>query len=279
MKYLTERYVKGCRRTVKAAKLFFDRLESNICKEINSFGAVTIFVWTVICLSYINIINSFSYVYAVGALYYISFIIICLIGFKGIRTYLQSPFKLNNIPEFIGKKLDVVFSYPIFLLSLISILNKIMEITGLVPRNFQQLPQAEGAGFMLARLIMLPIAALSEELLNLIAVSFIYKHLKVLKQLRLLISIIAASALFGLLHSFAWGGQAVLPLAVAFVPSFILTLYTGNIWISTLAHLYNNIAASAGMLGKGYSHNVLVLLVIVPAAWAIVSIIKACIKK
>lgn len=273
MEHLTEKFVKAAGQVIRQS-------ERNMPAQVNSFRGIALIVWTIISLAFINRMNTFVQAYAAGIMQYIIFAIIAAVCFKGISAYFESPFRLQSMPRFIGKKMDVLFIYPFLLLSIINILNKVMETAGILPQDFQHAPQAGmTTAFITMRFIMLPIVALAEELFNLIAVSLIYKHLTPFNKLRLPISITAAAALFGFLHSFAWGGQAVVPLAISFAPTFIVTLYTGNIWISTLAHLYNDIAANAGMLGEGYSYAAAALLAAVPAAWASASLLKACFKK
>lgn len=266
---------KELRKITEAMNHVLKQSESNISGEISTFDGSVAVVCTLICLICIDRIDSFAYAYAAGTIFYVLIILLALRCFNGLSSYLASPFKHNNIPIFIGKRLDVVFSYPVFLLAIINILNRIMVMAGSIPDKLQYAAEtAYTPGFIIMRLAMLPIVALSEELLNLIIVSSVYNTLKPLRQLRLPLSILIASALFGLLHSFAWGGQAALNLAVSFVPVFVVTLFTGSIWISTLAHLYNDIAATAGLMGEVYSLGIYSLIVIVPAVWAVISTVK-----
>lgn len=270
---------KGFGKITEALNHVLKQSESNICREISTFGGSIAFGCALVCLICIDRINSFVFAYAAGVIFYVLIILTALKCFNGLSSYLDSPFKNDNIPIFIGKRLDVLFSYPVFLLAAINILSRITVMAGSTHDKLQYAPEtAYAPGFIIMRLAMLPVVALSEELLNLVIVSSVYNTLKPLKQLRLPLSILAASALFGFLHSFAWGGQAALNLAVSFVPVFVVTLFTGNIWISTLAHLYKDIAATAGLIGEVYSLGIYLLITIVPAVWAVISTVKNVLK-
>ncbi|MGE5633228.1 MAG: type II CAAX prenyl endopeptidase Rce1 family protein [Caulobacteraceae bacterium] len=253
-----------------AVKGIIKRAENNIYRDISFLGVALVIGWTVACLILTGTSKSFGYSFVFGAIYYISLILLCLAVFKNIGKYFGSPFKLNSIPKFIGSRLDIVFTYPVFLVSFIGVVSSMLTLSGLVPRSPEPLTGINiTTDEVFVRFFLLPFVAFAEELLNLIVVSFLYKCLKVLRSSRLLASVLTASAVFGFLHSFGWGFGAALSVAVSFLPVFFVTLYTGNIWISVLAHLYNDIIASIRAYNGSYATAMIAVIVFVPVVWSI----------
>ena len=244
--------------------------ENNVYRGINLLNGTIVFIWALLCLFIINKNRNFPYVFAFGGIYYLSLIILCTLLFKDINKYLSFPKENRKMPAFIGHKLDTVFTYPILLMSLIGIISNLLAATGCFPAVLQQMSSTSSKTVeIIARSMLLPLAAFAEELLNLLLVSFLYKNMKLLGNFRLIVSILFSALVFGILHAFGWGLNAAIPIGIAYIPVFFVTLYTGNIWISFLAHLYNNLISLAKYNYGSYYLIIIAAISFIPAVWAI----------
>lgn len=244
-------------------------IKRNIYEDDNLNAGALVFLWALLCLFIINRIKSQLWATAAGAIYYLSMTVFCMIFFRGINKYLAFPKKNKKISVFIGHKMDTLFVYPILLAALTGVISKLLAAAGLVPAAVPQLTDAGNAFFMQpARFLLLPLAAYGEEILNLLMVSFFYTNLKLSGNLRLACSIPAAALAFGALHIFAWGVPGAVSVGVSHIPLFIATLYTGNIWISFLAHLYNNIISmTKDWYGDGFV-TAIAVITFITAIWS-----------
>ncbi len=250
--------------------------ENNIYSGVNFSNGAIVFLWTLLCLFLINKADGFLYTAFLGGAFYFSLLVLCLLLFKGIRKYLRFPKENKKMPVFIGHKLDTIFTYPVLIMSLIGIIENLLSSAGIFSTDLEQLYAAGGASaweFMI-RSILVPLTALAEELLNLLLVSFFYKYMKVHKNFRLIGSIFTAALIFGILHTFGWGLEAVVPIGIAYIPVFIATLYTGNIWISFLAHLYNDLISFTKYYYGGFHFIIIAVISLIPVTWAIGSMFR-----
>jgi hypothetical protein len=161
-------------------------------------------------------------------------------------------------------------------MALIGITENLLAATGFFPAATNQMI-AEGSSSsweFTARSIILPLVAFAEELLNLLLVSFVYKYMKVHKNFRLVGSVLAAALIFGALHTFGWGFKAAIPVGISYIPVFIVTLYTGNIWISFLAHLYNDLISFTKYYYGNYHLIIAAVVSLIPAVWAIGAMLR-----
>ena len=249
--------------------------ENNIYSGVNPLNGAIVFIWTLLCLFLINKSKSFVYASAFGGAYYLSLVVLCILLFKGITNYMSFPEENIKMPVFIGHKLDTIFIYPVLLMSLIGITSNLLTVTGFFPTVPQQMDAAVSISTeLIAKVTLLPLIAFAEELLNLLLVSFIYKHMKLPGKFRLFGSILSAALIFGILHSFGWGLNAAIPIGIAYIPVFFATLYTGNIWISFLAHLYNDLISLAKYYNSGFHLIIIAVITLIPAVWAIRAMLR-----
>lgn len=242
---------------------------------VKLFNGMIVFLWTLLCLFVVNNIRNVLYATVSGGLYYLSLVVLSIVFFKGINKYLSFPKENKKMPVFIGHKPDTIFIYPILLMSLIGIISNLLMATGFFPTALQQMNAAGGKTTeIIARFALLPLVAFAEELLNLLLVSFFYMNMKLLRNFRLIGSILSAAMVFGILHSFGWGLNASISIGIAYIPVFFATLYTGNIWISFLAHLYNDLISFTKFYYGSYHLVIIAAVSFIPAAWAIRSILR-----
>jgi hypothetical protein len=244
-------------------------IKKNIYEDDKLNAGALVFLWALLCLFIINRMNSLLWAIAAGAIYYLSMTVFCIIFFKGISKYLVFPKENKKIPVFIGYKIDTLFVYPILLVALTGVISNLLAAAGLVPTAVPQL-KAAGNGFLmqLSRLSLLPLAAYGEEILNLLMVSFFYTNLKLSGNLRLACSIPAAAFAFGVLHVSGWGIPGAVSVGISHIPLFLTTLYTGNIWISFLAHLYSNIISMTKAWYGGSFVTATAVLTFIAAIWS-----------
>lgn len=250
--------------------------ENNIYSGVNLINGAIVILWTLLCLFLINKSNDFTYTAALGGAFYFTMVVLCLLLFKGISKYLGFPEENKKMPVFIGHKLDTIFTYPVLVMSLIGITGNLLTATGFFPAAPEGMNAAGGAAALelTIRSILLPLIAFAEELFNLLIVSFLYKNMKLPGNIRLIVSIFAAALIFGILHTFGWGFYAAIPIGIAYIPVFIATLYTGNIWISFFAHLYNDLISSVKYYYGDYHFIIIAVISLVPAVWAIRSMLR-----
>lgn len=246
-----------------------EEAESNIYNGINVVNGAIVFVWTLLCLFLINKSGSFA-VYAVsGGLYYASIVLMGIYLFKGLGGYLSFPSQNRRIPAFIGNKLDILLTYPIFVMAAAGLISSLISATGLLPA----LPKAVVAGSSgraeAARLLLMPLLAYGEELMNLLMVSFIYKYIRLKEKYRIISSVILGALIFGLMHTFGQGAGAGIQIGVSHIPLIFTSLYTGNIWVSALAHLYSNVISYAKAYNSGLHLAIIAAVVLIPALWAV----------
>jgi len=98
--------------------------------------------------------------------------------------------------------------------------------------------------------------------------------MKLMGKYRLFGSILSAALIFGILHSFGWGLNAAIPIGIAYIPVFFATLYTGNIWISFLAHLYNDLISLAKYYNSGLHLIIIAVITLIPAVWAVKAMLR-----
>lgn len=250
-------------------------MEKNMYDGINLSKGAIVLLWTILGLFLVGRGTSILYTLVSGGLFYISLMIISFAFFKDISTYLRFPKENKKIPVFIGHKLDTIFIYPLLLMSLIGIIGSLLEASGLFPVVLQQgNTEASKTIELMARIMLLPLVAFSEELLNLLIASLLYKKMKLLKNFRLIGSIILAAMTFGILHSFGWGMNKAIFIGISYIPVFFTTLYTGNIWISFLAHLYNDLIVFSKFYFEGYHLIFIVAISLLPVLWAIRTMVR-----
>jgi len=253
----------------------YKELEKNIYDGINlPKGAIVLF-WAFLCLYFVNLKTSRLYTVFFGILFYISMLALCLILFKDIKRYLSFPKENRKLPRFIGYKPDIILVYPIFLMSLVGAINNLLIASGIFPEALQKMSAAVSDPIELfAKTITLPLVAFTEELINLLLVSFAFNKMKFLGNFRLIISILLAALTFGMLHAIGWGLKTALLIGISYIPVFFTTLYTGNVWISFLAHFYNNFIS----LFKSYYGNfhfiIVAAICLIPFVWAIKAMVR-----
>lgn len=259
------------------SKLEMAALESkkNIYEGVNLLTAILVFAWALLGLFAINQNRSLLWSTVSGVAYYLSLMSLCFVFFKGMGKYLSFPKENKKMPVFIGHKVDILLVYPILLMSLIGIISNLLTATGFYTTTIQQVHSTGDKLIeLLTRITLLPLAAFTEEMLNLLLVSFIFTRTKLLGGFRLTGSILVAALFFGLLHSSGWGLNAAISIGLSYLPVFIVTLYTGNIWISFLAHLYNNIISLSKTYYSGYSIIVIAAISFIPIVWSIRALLR-----
>lgn len=252
-----------------------NEMEKNIYGGADLLKGTIVFLWTLLCLFLFNRGTSFLCSYISGGLFYISLLVICFVFFKDMRIYWSFPKENKKMPVFIGHKPDTIFVYPIFLMSVIGIISNLLTVSGFFPADLQQMNAAGSKTIeLMARVMLLPLVAFAEELLNLLMVSFLYNKMGLLRNFRLIGSILSAAFVFGILHSSAWGLNAAILIGISYIPVFFATLYTGNIWISFLAHLYNDLISFTKAYYGGYHFMIIAAVSLIPAVWAIRTIFR-----
>jgi len=250
-------------------------MEKNIYSGAKLPNIAIVLLWTLLGLLFINRGTSFFYSIVSGGVYYSSLLILCLILFKDARSYWSFPEENKKMPVFIGHKSDTIFIYPILLMSLIGIISNLLMASGVFSTTFQQADTVGSKAVeLIPRLMLLPLAAFAEELFNLLLVSFLYNKMKLLRNFKLIGSILSAALIFGILHSFGWGISAAILVGISYIPVFFVTLYTGNIWISFLAHLYNNLISFTKSYYGSYHFIIIAAISFVPVVWAISNIVR-----
>lgn len=250
--------------------------ENGIYSGVNLSKGAIVFLWTLLCLFVINKSSSFLYAAILGGAYYLSMTVLCLVLFKGIRIYMCFPKVNKKMPVFIGHKLDTLFTYPLLIMSLIGLIENSIAAAGFFPAAAQRMNAAGSspAWEFAVRSSLLPLIAFAEELLNLLLVSFFYKYMKVQQKFRLAASIFAAALIFGMLHTFGWGLKAAFPIGIAYIPVFMATLYTGNIWISFLAHFYGDLISFTKDYFGSYHFIIIAAVSLIPAMWAVRAMLR-----
>lgn len=253
----------------------FNEMEKNIYGGVNLLKGAILFLWTLLCLFLFSRGTSFLYSYISGGLFYISLLVLCFVLFKDMRRYWNFPKENKKMPVFIGHKLDTIFVYPIFLMSLIGIISNLLTVSGFFPADLQQMNAVGSKTIeLIARIMLLPLVAFAEELINLLLVSFLYNKTSLFRKFRLIGSMLSAALIFGILHSFGWGLNAAILIGISYIPVFFATLYTGNIWISFLAHLYNDLISFTKAYYGGYHFMIITAISLIPAVWAIRTMVR-----
>lgn len=249
--------------------------EGNVYSGVSILKGTMVFVWTLLCLFFINKSKSFLFTSVFGGAYYISLVVLCMLLFKSIRSYLSFPGENKKMPVFIEHRLDTIFIYPIMLMALIGIISNLLIATGIFPIVPHHIDAAGSTSAeLITKVMLLPLIAFAEELLNLLLVSFLYKYMKLSGKYRLFGSIFYAALIFGILHTFGWGLNAAIPIGIAYIPVFFVTLYTGNIWISFLAHFYNDLISLAKYYSGSFYLIIIAAITLIPAAWAIRTMLR-----
>lgn len=250
-------------------------LEKNIYSGANLPGIAIVFLWTLLGLHFTNKGTGFFYSIVSGGAYYGFLLTLCLILFKNTKSYWGFPEENGKIPVFIGHKLDTILVYPILLMSIIGVISNLLMVSGAFPEALQQTNRGGSKAIeLIPRIMLLPLAAFAEEFLNLLLVSFLYNKMKLLKNFRLIVSILSAAFIFGILHSFGWGISAAILVGISYIPAFFATLYMGNIWISFLAHLYNNLIFLTKSLYGSYHFIIIAAISLIPVMWAVKDILR-----
>lgn len=253
----------------------YKEMEKNVYGGIRLSKIAVVILWTLLGLFFINKKTSHMHTVLFGLLFYISLLILCLILFKDIRRYLSFPKYSKILPGFIGYKPDIVFVYPILLMSIIGAINNLLIASGLFPEALENMNATSIEPFeFIARIILLPFVAVAEELLNLIIVSLYYKKMKFLGNFRLAISILSAALTFGILHSVGWGLNTAILIGLSYIPVFFVTLYTGNIWISLLAHFYNDLISISKSYYGSFHFIIIAVICLIPFIWAIRTMVR-----
>lgn len=249
--------------------------ERNIYGNIGFYKGIMVFLWALLCLFALNGIRDPFLATLAGAAFYISLGAICIFLFEGITRYLVFPAENKKVPLFIGHRIDIVFVYPVLLMASTSLLSSLLSIIGLHPAILKPVDgSSAGTGLLSLRLLLLPPAAFAEEMLNLLVLSFFYTYLKPHRGPRLLYTMVAASIAFGLLHVSAWGLSGAVSIGFSYMPVFFATLYTGNIWISFLAHFYSNAIAFSRAYYDGSYILVISAIVFIPVIWSLKSLLR-----
>ncbi|HOM42031.1 MAG TPA: CPBP family glutamic-type intramembrane protease [Bacillota bacterium] len=253
----------------------YKEMEKNIYEGISLSKSAIVLFWAFLCLYFAYMKTSYLYTVFFGILFYASLLALCLLLFKDIKRYLSFPKGNKILPRFIGYKPDIIFIYPIFLMSLIGAINNLLIASGIFPEAVQKMSVAVSDPVELfAKIVALPLVTFTEELINLFLVSLAFNKMKFLGNFRLIISILLAALTFGILHSIGWGLKTAILIGISYIPVFFTTLYTGNIWISFLAHFYNNFIS----LFKSYYGNfhfvIVAAICLIPFVWAIKAIVR-----
>jgi len=250
-------------------------MEKNIYGGASLLYIAIVFLWALLGLLSINKGTSFFYSIVSGGVYYSSLLILCLILFKDTRSYWSFPEESKKMPVFIGHKLDTIFIYPILLMSLIGIISNLLMASGVFSAPLQQANTGGRKAIeLIPRIMLLPLAAFAEEFLNLLLVSFLYNKMKLQRNFRLIGSILSAALVFGILHSSGWGISAAILIGISYIPVFFATLYTGNVWISFLAHLYNNLISLTKSFYGSYHFILIAAISLIPVVWAIKTMLR-----
>lgn len=250
-------------------------LKKNIYDGISLPKSAIVLFWTVLCLYFVNMKTSRLYAVFFGILFYASLLVLCLILFKDIKRYLSFPKDNNILPRFIGYKPDIILIYPIFLMFLVGAINSLLIASGIFPEALQKMSAVtSGPIELFAKIIALPLAAFTEELINLLLVSLAFNKMKFPGNIRLIISILLAALTFGMLHAIGWGLKIALLIGISYIPVFLATLYTGNIWISFLAHFYNNFISLFKAYYGNYHFFIVAAICLIPFIWAINVIVR-----
>lgn len=256
-------------------KKAINEMKKNIYDGINLWNGAVLFLWTLLCIFLINRGTSFLFAFIFSGLFYISLPFLCLVLFKDIRRYLSFPKENKKIPSFIGHKADTIFVYPVLLMSLIGVISNLLTVSGVFPAALRQgNTGGNGTVELAARMLLLLPAAFAEELINLLTVSFLYNKMKLLGKFRLIGSILFSAMVFGILHSFGWGLNSAIYTGISYIPVFFASLCSGSIWISFLAHFYNDLIAFAKAYYGSYHLIVIAAVSFVPALWAIRTMIR-----
>lgn len=249
--------------------------ERNIYGGIGYTKGIIVYFCALLCLFVINGIEDPFWATLAGGTFYISLGAACVFLFKGINRYLVFPVKNKKVPLFIGHRIDTVFVYPVLLMASTSLISSLLSMAGLHPANLQPTAGPSSVtGLLSLRFLLLPPAAFAEEMLNLLVVSFFYTYLKLPRVPKLLSTMVTASLAFGLLHFSAWGLPGSVSIGFSYMPVFFATLYTGNIWISFLAHFYSNVIAFSRTYYSGSQILVISAIVFMPVIWSLKSIFK-----
>lgn len=251
-----------------------EEAEGNIYNGINIGNGTIVFFWTLLCLFFVNSSSSFAVYASSGGLYYASVVLLGIYLFKDLGGYLCFPIKNKKMPVFIGHKPDTLLTYPILLMAAAGLISSLLSATGLFPAP----PQADVAGSSgwaeAVRLLLMPLLAYGEELINLLMVSFIYKYIKLKGKYRIITSVLSGALIFGLMHTFGQGIGAGILIGASHAPIIFAALYTGNIWVSALAHLYNNLISYAKAYNSGLHLAIIAAVSVMPVVWAVKETLK-----
>lgn len=248
---------------------------SNTYRSIGYLKSMMVYLWALLCLFVLNGIKDPLWATLAGGIFYISLGAACTFLFKGITRYLVFPAENKKVPIFIGHRIDTVFVYPILLMTITSLISRILSIAGLHPAAMQPMDgSGAGTGLLLLRFVLLAPAAYAEEMLNLLMVSFFYTHHKLFGAPRLLSAMAAAALAFSLLHVSAWGLPGSVSIGLSYMPIFFATLYTGNIWISFLAHFYSNVIAFSRTYYSGSHILVISAIAFIPVIGSLKSLLR-----
>lgn len=244
--------------------------EGNIYNGMSLLKGAMVFIWTLLCLFFVGNNRNFVLIAVSGAVFYLSLVVLCMYLFKGIRAYLSFPSENKKMPIFIGHKLDTIFTYPLLLMTLIGLIGSLLSATGIFHTPPDPASASGSSGWAAAvGALLLPLLAFAEELLNLLIVSFIYRYIRVKGNYRIITSILLAALVFGLLHTFGQGANAAIFIGIIYIPVFFTTLYTGNIWISFLAHLYSDLISLTKAYNSSLHPAIIAAVSLIPAFWAV----------
>lgn len=252
----------------------YKEMEKNIFHGTSLTKVAIVILWTLAGLLFVNKRASNMYGVLFGILFYISLLALCLLLFRDIKKYLEFPKNSKILPCFIGYKLDIIVIYPLILMSIIGAINNILIASGLFPKAFQDMNTVLKPIEFIGRIMILPFVAFAEELFNVLLVSILCKKIRLPGNFRLAASILSAALTFGILHSIGWGLNTAILLGLSYIPVFFATLYTGSIWISSLAHLYNDLISVSKTYYGSFHYVIIAAICLIPFVWAIKTMVR-----
>lgn len=213
------------------------KISDNSLVNVNYFWGCFLILWLFIGTKIYNYFNFRGIIPQLG--YYLITLLICSKNMKVISIFLDNPFKSNiNIT----KILNTIYFYPYYVIMSGVLIVIIPEIMGWLQSDPQGLSNANiTIDLYMKKLVMLPIVVFVEEICNLIIYILISNWLsKAIKKYWAAGAIILSSFIFGLLHVTVWNFQTAINLGLMHIPYFFSIAFLGNIWVSIIAHGFQN---------------------------------------
>lgn len=259
---------------IQPIKGFISLMERNIHVENFNMPVASItLLWAFGGLYMMDKFNLNNYIY--GIVYYLILILLCVINWRSLKSFFVNPVRTPIKGWYKNRKFELFFLFPVLVLCFSGFITNLIYKTNVVPVDPQGLTQMHiGLDILFLEYLYMPLGVVAEEFFNLVVLAFMFKGLSNVKRVRLPLSIIIASSIFGMLHIFSWNIDTVLCFGASHIPYFILLLYSKNIWLSVIAHLLQNTLGIATM----YDEDLGFLLVSILKLIVIVYYIKSTAK-